>query len=545
MNELKKAVSVLLCFLMTGVFAFPINAADAGSGNSYYIDSIDGSDETGDGLSPQTAWKSVPVTECTLGEGDRVLFRRGGVYECNLTVSNSKGSADSPILITAYGEGDSPLLTTQKRAEVLRLFDCSFVTVSDLEITAPNGGGIWIDALNAPSENITLERLIIHNIQNYKVTSRDNASAGAAENRGCVMVKGLPARSLYPVNNFTLRDCELYDCGNGINIWGAFDQTKGSPWNDDELSDLAPVYNKGALIENTYFHDMDGEAVILGICDRALMTHCRVIDCCQGEGVDENGEIQYFTAAAWFWGSEYSTIEYCEIAGQKNIGDGMTVDFDSQSNHCTYQYIYSHDNVRFVVNNAKTSPQAGNTVRYCLSVNDNGGRNTLSQGPGEKDFRFYNNTIINSQRFDIDELFDSYIVNNIITFEDGYRLNPDLDPNSYKGSVISNNCYYNCISGLITGTKFNTLPGFSGDNYSDIGSFTLSKDSPLIGAGCEIPGDDCKVDFYGNKIESSNIGCYGASGTDISYRRETVIEKIIRFFKCIFDMIKNSIEGKR
>ena len=204
---------------------------------------------------------------------------------------------------------------------------------------------------------VTLENLTIHDIQNYKVTSRDNLSAGAAEARACVMVKGLPARSLYPVNDLTIADCEMYDCGNGVSLWGAFDQRLGNPWNDDELCDLAPVYNENALIRDVYFHDMDAEAVIIGICDGALMTRCRAIDCCQGEGVDENGKILYFTAAAWFWGSENSTIEYCEIAGQKNVGDGMTVDFDSQSNHCTYQYIYSHDNVRFVVNNAKTSPQ--------------------------------------------------------------------------------------------------------------------------------------------------------------------------------------------
>lgn len=275
---------------------------------------------------------------------------------------NSCGTADAPITISAYGEGDQPLLTTDDNTEVLRLFDCSYVTVSDLEITAHNGGGIWIDAYNGESRGITLERLRIHDIQNYTVTSRDTLSEGAAAARACVMVKGLPTFSLHPVNDFTVRDCEMYDCGNGISLWGAIDYKKGNPFEGDELSKCGPVYNRNALIRDTYFHDMDAEAIVIGICDGALMTHCRVIDCCQGEGVDENGKILYYTAAAWFLGSENSTIEYCEIAGQKNVGDGMTVDFDSQSNHCTYQYIYSHDNVRFVVNNAKTTAQVGNVV---------------------------------------------------------------------------------------------------------------------------------------------------------------------------------------
>ena len=544
---MKKAFSALLVTLFLFLCAVPHAAAGGAEtqGTAYYIDAIDGSDATGDGLSPETAWKTVPVTECTLQAGDSVLFRRGGVYDCTLTVRDSRGAADAPILITAYGEGAAPLLTTDARTEVLRLFDCSYVTVSDLEITAHNGGGVWIDALNGPSEGITLERLTIHEIQNYKVTCRDNLSAGAAEARACVMVKGLPARSLYPVNGLTVKNCEMYDCGNGVSLWGAFDQTKGSPWNDDELSDLAPVYNKDALIRDTYFHHMDAEAVVIGICDGALMTHCRAIDCCQGEGVDENGNILYFTAAAWFWGSENSTIEYCEIAGQKNVGDGMTVDFDSQTNHCTYQYIYSHDNERFMVNNAKTSPQVGNVVRYCLSVNDDKGRSVLAGGPGETGMLFYNNTIINSQRFDFRNFTDSFFVNNIIVMKDGYRLNPETDADARKGSVFANNCYYNCVSGALTGTKFNTVPGFSGNDLTDPASFTLSKDSPLIGAGYAIPGDDSETDFFGNEVVSRNIGCYGGAGTNAPYQRETLIAKLVRFFRNLFDLLRNLIaEGR-
>lgn len=541
---MRKTAAVLLCLIFLFTCCLPaVYADEATHGVSYYIDSIDGSDETGDGLSPETAWKSVPVTECSLSAGDKVLFRRGGVYECTLTVSDSRGTPDSPIIISSYGEGDKPLLTTSESAEVLRLFDCSYVTVEGLEITAHNGGGIWIDALNGISEGITLDSLVIHDIQNYKVTYRDNLSNGAAAARACVMVKGLPARSLYPVNGLTVTECEMFDCGNGISLWGAFDQSKGNPWNDDKFSECGPVYNKNAVIRDTYFHDMDAEAVIIGICDGALMTRCRAIDCCQGEGVDEDGEIQYFTAAAWFWGSENSTIEYCEIAGQKNFGDGMTVDFDSQSNHCTYQYVYSHDNMRFVVNNAKTSPQVGNTVRYCLSVNDGKGRNALTGGPGETGLMFYNNTIVNSQRFDIEKLYDSYFVNNIIVMQDGFRMNPSLDPREYKGSVIAANCYYNCLSMPNTGELFNTLPGFSGNDPDDPASFMLSKCSPLIGAGIEVPVAEREVDFYGNAVLSRSIGCYCGEGTDAPYRHEFIPEKIVRFFRTLIAMIKNLFAG--
>ncbi|MBQ6067670.1 MAG: hypothetical protein IJK89_12725 [Clostridia bacterium] len=542
---MKKHLSLLFCLLLVGVCASPAASLAAARGTVYYIDALDGNDETGDGLSPETAWKTVPVTECTLQAGDSVLFRRGGTYPCTLTLRNSRGTEEAPIRITAYGEGDAPLLTTDAPTEVLRLFDCSYVTVCNLEITAPNGGGIWIDALTAPSENIALERLTIHHIQNRKMTARDNLSAGAAGARACVMVKGLPARSLYPVDGFTVKDCEMYDCGNGVSLWGAYDQSLGSPWGGDVFGDLAPVYNKNALIRDTYFHDMDAEAVIIGICDGALMTHCRVIDCCQGEGVDENGEVLYFTAAAWFWGSENSTIEYCEIAGQKNVGDGMTVDFDSWSNHCTYQYIYSHDNVRFMCNNAQNTRQVGNVVRYCLSVNDDRGRNKLAGGAGEENLLFYNNTIVGSQRFDLDNIYDSFFVNNIIVMRDGYRMNTDFHTYYRDGNVIAGNCCYNCFTDVQAGIKYNTVPGFSGDDETAPASFMLSKDSPLIGTGYKLALDDCTTDFFGNEIVSRNIGCYGGAGTDAPYARETLCVKLARFFRMLLDLLRNAFAGKK
>ena len=536
---MKKSIAVLLCLMLLPVFFASANAA---GGTAYYIDALNGSDGTGDGLTPATAWRSVTrFSEVTLQAGDRVLFRRGGAYDCNLTFTDCAGTPEAPILISAYGDGEKPLLTTEKNAEVLRLFDCSYFTVEDLEITAHNGGGIWIDALKGESAGITLRDLKIHDIQNHPVDARDGLYAGAAVARACVMVKGLPARTLYPVNGLTVENCEMYDCGNGISLWGAYDQTKGSPWNGDEFSELAPVYNEDALISGCYFHDMDAEAVILGICKNALMTRCRVIDCCRGEGVDENGRVLYYTAAAWFWGSEYSTIEYCEIAGQRNVGDGMTVDFDSQTNHCTYQYIYSHDNVRFMCNNAKTSPQVGNTVRYCLSVNDDRGRNKIASGPGERGMRFYNNTIVGSQRFDFDGLYDSYFVNNVIVMKEGYRLNTDLRTAIANGNVLRANCYDGCLAGPLAGAAYNRDPCFAGTDPTAPDSFRLSDRSPLIGQGVPMDPPDT-VDFYGAPVEKAGIGCDCSTGVAGNTRVFAPLTRLRLLLRRLIALVKNEVQ---
>lgn len=525
---------LVLTVLLSSVsfFAFAEGAV------TYYIDSIDG-DDVNSGTDINSPVKTISgLKNLEIGPGTKFLFRNGGEYECAVALTCS-GTKDNPIVISSYGEGEKALLYTNEKTDAFKLIDCSYITISNLHIKAPYGGGIWIDTLEQTSEGIVIDNVLFTDIQNYKVHSRDNFSAGAATARAAVMVKGLPARSRYAVNDLTIQNCEVYNCANGFMIWGSWNDEQ-TPWCEEE--DIDPIFNEGLLIKDCYFHEMDAEAVVVGMCDGALVTHCRAINCCQGEGVDENGEIEYFTAAMWFWGSVNSTIQYCEIAGQKNFGDGMAIDFDSYSHNCTYQYIYSHDNTRFMCNCPNHSGQHGNTVRYCLSVNDNGGgRTTTAAGrAGEHGFSFYNNTIINCGEFQFKNMYDSVIANNIIIPAEGGTFAYDVEP--WRNNTFTNNCYYDVMTPLVDLTAMNTVPGFAGDDYDEIMSFVLSSESPLIGAGIKVEGDDCTTDLYGNEITSRNIGCYQGNGVDVEYEGENFIQKIIRTIKDIIETIKHEIE---
>lgn len=171
---------MLLTFVPLTVFA--------SSGNTYYIDSISGSDSAS-GTSERGAWKTTAnIASLNLNAGDKVLFRREGVYDCTLTLTCS-GTKENPIIISAYGEGERPLLRTNERNAVLKLFDCDYVTVSDFEITAHNGGGIWVDARAKNSCGVTIENIIFHDMQNYKVRTRDNFSEGPISGRAAVVVR--------------------------------------------------------------------------------------------------------------------------------------------------------------------------------------------------------------------------------------------------------------------------------------------------------------------------------------------------------------------
>jgi hypothetical protein len=75
--------------------------------NVYYIDSIGGND-TNDGLSQQTAWKShFKVESADLQPGDSVLFARGSAWIGGIQI-NASGSEGKPIIFSHYGHGELP-----------------------------------------------------------------------------------------------------------------------------------------------------------------------------------------------------------------------------------------------------------------------------------------------------------------------------------------------------------------------------------------------------------------------------------------------------
>ena len=538
MTKTKKIVRILLAISL--LLSTMSVLAMAETTVTYYIDSING-DDNNSALSPEDAVKTIYGLKLDkVNPGDKFLFRNGGIYENEIMISDWNGTKENPIVISSYGEGETAVLCTNKATEVITLVDCSYITISDLNITAPNGGGIWINTVNKESVGITLDNIYFYDMPNGKVTGRSDCQSGAAVARAAVMVKSFPKASRYPVNDLTISNCEVYDVANGFIIWGSWNE-EGNAWVENE-ADIDPVFNENLLITDCYLHDMDAEAILIGICNNALVTNCRMIDTCLGEGLDENGEIQFFTAACWFWGSRNSTVQYCEIAGQKNYGDGMAVDFDSYSHNCTYQYIYSHDNMRFMCNNPNYSGHHGNTVRYCLSINDNGGRSSTAVGDaGEHELNFYNNTIINSSSFHLRNMYNAIVANNIFVLEDFETIAYDAD-NLFRGNKITNNCFFNVLTPLVATNSITTIPGFAGDDTDDIYSYVLSKDSPLIGAGIKID-DGLTTDFYGNEITSNNIGCYGGDGVDAPYEAETMIDQLIRFIKNIFETIIHEIQN--
>jgi hypothetical protein len=80
-------------------------AASAAVAATYHVDGEQG-DDAGDGLSPQSAWRTLDkVNATTFAPGDAILLKSDCSWQGQLWPKGS-GEESGPIMIDAYGEGE-------------------------------------------------------------------------------------------------------------------------------------------------------------------------------------------------------------------------------------------------------------------------------------------------------------------------------------------------------------------------------------------------------------------------------------------------------
>lgn len=132
--KIKYTVFVLSLILTFKIAQFYSNSY-AQTPKQYYVDCTLGSDNN-DGLSPETAWKSMSkASSAQLNPGESLLLKSGCTWNTSLTISRS-GTSSQNIHVTSYGSGDKPKI----RINVLDGSDidlkASYVTIENLELGA-------------------------------------------------------------------------------------------------------------------------------------------------------------------------------------------------------------------------------------------------------------------------------------------------------------------------------------------------------------------------------------------------------------------------
>lgn len=118
---------------------------------TYYVDSTR-PDDTGDGLTEGTAWKTATKVESaqtggTIKAGDTVLFKRGGSYTGNLTVTVT-GTAGNVLTFGAYGTGAKPIIDGSAGLYAVVFTSMNYVTFNDLQVQNATADGFRFRTAN-------------------------------------------------------------------------------------------------------------------------------------------------------------------------------------------------------------------------------------------------------------------------------------------------------------------------------------------------------------------------------------------------------------
>ena len=102
-NKIRK-ILVLFSVMVLLASIFSQSTIAEGAAATYYVSSSVG-DDANDGLSPETAWKTLEQVTAQIEDGDTILLKRGDTFRGFI-----KAYKDEDVIIGAYGSGANPVL---------------------------------------------------------------------------------------------------------------------------------------------------------------------------------------------------------------------------------------------------------------------------------------------------------------------------------------------------------------------------------------------------------------------------------------------------
>lgn len=508
--------------------------------DGYHFDSR--AEDGGNGSKEKPFNSLLDFNKLTLEAGDAVLFKNGSEFRGEFKLSSIEGTAQKPIVITNYGEGDRlPKFNGVGvvGSGVVAVENCSYLTVKNLEIfdttkTEGDRRGVLLTADSDTADGfytstgITLEGLYIHDIRGEKDAANSGMSL-ASKKTGGIQVWSENGRGRF--DKLTVKDCVIRNVDNvGIATWyrpGTAGSAKVSPYTEK----FNATAHTNVVISGNDISDIGKNAIFArnlkgGLIERNVM-HDTAVRCVSGNTI----------CTSYVYGTVIQYNEGYLNRAQKRpsdgaVQDGCMLDADLQSRDTVWQYNYSHDNAfGLFLNCTSYAPDSGvldrATVRYNLSVNDYGNKgivfinyaaamievynNTIVTGADtspiilqsnngdNRNYSFYNNIIYNCSAeasLSIPERENASFSDNLVYNTDG----ADIANVSWFGTVNTGGKY---VDPLFAGKAGASVEARTGMNAAQ--AFKLSALSPALNAGRAVSG--VKSDFFGNAYKKS-IGCY-------------------------------------
>lgn len=483
---------------------------------TFYVDSENG-DDSADGMTPETAWKTLTkVNETQLIGGDRILLKAGSVFEDQALSIKSGGTAENPIIIDMY-DGDVVGAEAGERPHIkgngknsfeyqgnqisygLHIKNASHVQVNNVEIsnqgdTRKLSVGLCVEAAGCGvMQGVHINNVYIHDVN------------------GTYEEKTLPNGGLYYVvsdhsNNTRFDDIQVVNnivkrvSRTGISIGTT---SASSFW--DGHGGLIPqevldaYAHTNVLIRNNYVEEAGGDAIV------PMFSIKPVIEYNISNGASQNTKhTSMYNAGIWPWRCEDAVFQYNECYGTILNGDGQAYDCD-WSRGTIYQYNYSHDNEGGFILICQ-SEVLDSIVRYNISQND---QRCLFLTSNTHNADVYNNTFYIGEGLDTEVVED---VGGVATLKNNifYNLGTSTTTTWGRNFSYENNLYYGYDSTPEDSRKSIADPMFTdpgtggtgvlGDSAIDtLGGYRLQEDSPAIDAGLEIENNGGR-DYFGTPL---------------------------------------------
>ncbi|NIY83710.1 hypothetical protein [Vibrio hepatarius] len=457
--KLSKVITiVLLSFISIGV-VYGVSANDSSSakiGNQYYIDNFNGNDSN-NGNSQEKAWKTMSrIEEEVFQPGDEILFKRGGVWTGSLNPKGS-GSSKRSIIISAYGNGNRPIINGNGVENVIKLKNQQYWEISNLEITNFVNGeipaearrGIHIVNENYGGENLSesnistiteLKGFYIHDMYIHDVLGQDRkdtyGSSGIQFTVHIPKNKSINQRTTFngiKIENNILKNVQR----SGIILisdWSSRDLVEDID-NNKSIRPWTPILN--VHIRGNKLYNMGGDGIVPHMTDGAIIEYNFI----NGYNTMSTGA----NAGMWVYNGDNALFQYNEVTGGKSTRDGMPWDFDHGSQGVTYQFNYSYNN-------------EGGTLLLCADVVGKGVRNGI--------FRYNLSYNDSHQTFTVckgDNVSNINIYNNIFYLGKNMNTNPSVEQGGKARVNIFNNIFVNNGRGKYEGkSSFN----YSNNVYS-------------------------------------------------------------------------------
>ena len=421
------------------------------TGTTYYVDSKEGKNSN-DGTAENKAFQTLDkVNELNLEPGDTVLLKRGSVFEDQALkfTKEDSGTAEAPVRISAYGEGNRPQINTNGHGQwelnygtpldnqnhkwkgtvssSILIEDTEYIEIEGLELTNDRNSATdtekdkaYNDAYamdrtgvaGVAKDNGTVDHIVLNDLYIHNVTG--NVYNKHMTNGGIYFIVAKPtnegATGIARYNDVKITNCSL----DTVNRWGiAVGYTyQWRQFTTGALSDatMAKYGSSNVVIENNYLNHVGGDAITTMYLDRPMVQYnvsenaaeqINFKDYSKNQpSLDANGNVNgtqgvgagRVAAAIWPWKCKNAIFQYNECFRTLNAsngnGDGQPWDAD-YGDGTNYQYNYSHGNTASTI--MFCGPESiNNTFRYNISQYEDMG--PLDPAGNTGNCQVYNNT---------------------------------------------------------------------------------------------------------------------------------------------------------